>query len=110
MDSVAQVIHLPPPKFQELLSLLGAWSTKKLCTKRDLLSLIGKFAFAAKVVRSDPLFLHCLIDLSTSVTKLQHHITSNLEAGKKFVSGLTSYPHGMEFPFFQTKTGLTRLI
>ena len=82
MDSVAQVIHLPPPKFQELLLLLGDWSTKKKCTKRELLSLIGKLAFAAKVVRSGRLFLRCLIDLSTSVTKLHHHVTSNLEARK----------------------------
>ena len=75
MDYVAQVIRLPPHKFQELLSLLGDWSTKKKCTKRELLSLIGKLAFAAKVVRSGRLFLHCLIDLSTSVTKLHNHVT-----------------------------------
>ena len=80
MDSVAQVIRLPPPKFQELLSLLGVWSTKKKCTKRELLSLIGKLAFAAKVVRSGHSFLCRLI--STSVTKLHHHVTLNLEARK----------------------------
>ena len=82
MDSVAQVIRLPPPKFQEVLLLLSDWATKKKCTKRELLSLIGKLAFAAKVVRSGRLFLRRLIDLSTSVTKLHHHITLNLEARK----------------------------
>ena len=82
IDSVAQVIGLPPPKFQELLSLLSAWYTKKECTKRELLSLIEKLAFAAKVVRSGCLFLRHLIDLSTSVTKLHHHATLNLEARK----------------------------
>ena len=82
MDSVAQVICLPPPKFQELLLLLGDWTTKRKHTKRELLSLISKLAFAAKVVRSGHLFLCCLIDLSTSVAKLHHHITLNLEARK----------------------------
>ena len=82
MDSVPQVICLPPPKFQELLLLLADWSTKKKCTKRELPSLTGKFAFAAKVVRSSRLFLRHLTDLSTSVTKSHHHVTLNLEAGK----------------------------
>ena len=62
MDSVAQVISLPPPKFHELILLLGDWSTEKKCTKRELLSLIGKLAFAAKVVRLGRLFLRSLID------------------------------------------------
>ena len=82
MDSVAQVIRLPAPKFQKVLLILGDWTTKKKCTKRDLLYLIGKLAFAAKVVRSGRLFLRCLIDLSTSATKLHHYITLNLEARK----------------------------
>ena len=50
--------------------------------QKELLSLIGKLAFAAEVVRSGRLFLRRLIDLSTSVTKLHHHIILNLEAGK----------------------------
>ena len=76
--------YLPPQKFQKLLLLLADWATKKKCTKRELLSLIGKLAFAAKVVRSEvlELFLCCLIDLSTPVTELHHHISLNLEARK----------------------------
>ena len=50
-------------------------------TKRELLSLIGKLYFAAKVIPAGRIFLRRLIDLSTSVKKLHHHIT--LTAGAR---------------------------
>ena len=48
--------------------------------QRELLCLINNLAFAAKVVSSGHLFLRCLIDSSSSVTKLHQQITLNLEA------------------------------
>ena len=48
----------------------------------ELLSLIGKLSFAAKVVRSGRLFLRGLIDLSTTVRRLHHRISLNSEARK----------------------------
>eukprot|EP00731_Ephydatia_muelleri_P034979 Em0089g10a len=45
-------------------------------TKRELLSLIGKLSFA-KVAPAARLFLCHLIDLSTTVRKLHHHISLN---------------------------------
>ena len=79
IDSVKQEIRLPAEKCNELSCLLNCWVGKKKCTKRELLSLIGKLAFASKVVRSSQLFLCRFIDLSMSVKKLHHHISLNRE-------------------------------
>ena len=82
IDSDDQVIRLPDDKYSDLQSQLTQWIGKKKCTKRELLSLIGKLSFAAKVVRSGRLFLRRLIDLSTTARKLHHHINLNAEARK----------------------------
>ena len=74
-------VRLPPEKLQELLELLRGWSLIRKCTKRELLSLIGSLSFAAKVVKPGRMFLRRLIDLSTTVRRLDHHITLN--AGSK---------------------------
>ena len=80
IDTISQTIKLPADKFLALMSILKHWKNRKKCTKRDLLSLIGSLSFACKVVKSGRLFLRRLIDLSTSVPRLHHHITLNKEA------------------------------
>ena len=80
IDAVAQVIRLPKVKLDELLSELDKWSFKKKCTKRELLSLIGVLSFTAKVVKAGRTFLRRLIDLSTVVSSLGHHISLNQSA------------------------------
>ena len=62
-------------KFNDLMSMLAFWQRRKKCTKGELLSLIGSLSFAAKVVKPGRMFLRRLIDLSTSVSSLNHHIT-----------------------------------
>ena len=82
LDTVKMELRLPSDKLEALTSLLQQWSTtKKKATKRELLSLIGKLSFAAKVIPASHIFLRRLIDLSTSVKKLHHHIT--LTAGTR---------------------------
>ena len=44
------------------------------CRKRALLSLIGKLAFAAKVIPAGRIFVRRFLDASTKVTALHHHI------------------------------------
>ncbi len=80
IDSTSMQLRLPADKFKALLSLINTWINKKKCTKRDLLSLIGQLAFASKVIPSGRTFLRRLIDLSSSVSKLGHHISLNTEA------------------------------
>ena len=73
-------IRLPAEKLQQVKELLRSWGQRKKCTKRELLSLIGLLAFASKVVKPGRIFLRRLIDLSTTVTALDHYIYLNLDA------------------------------
>lgn len=77
IDTVSHVICLPPIWLAELKILLSAWLHKKKCTKRQLLSLVGKLSFASKCVKPGRLFLRRIIDLSTSVKHLHHHVDLN---------------------------------
>ena len=78
IDTVAQSIRIPEEKHTLLMALLKEWKGKQKCTKREVLSLICTLSFAAKVTKPGRIFLRRLIDLSTSVTKLHHHISLNL--------------------------------
>ena len=79
-DSTNFTIRITDDKYIELSTLLSTWRKRKKCTKRDLLSLIGKLSFACKVVRPGRIFMRRLITLSTTVHQLQHHITLNRQA------------------------------
>ena len=74
IDTVAQILTLPPDKLASLLQELKTFSTLHRCTKRALLSLIGKLAFAAKVTPAGRIFLRRLIDASTCAHSLHHHV------------------------------------
>ena len=77
LDSRKFTIQLPQDKLTNLLKL---WSRRRSCTKLELLSLIGKLSFAAKVVKPGRMFLRRLINLSTSVKSLHHHIYINKQS------------------------------
>ena len=80
LDSWDGVIRLPADKLQDLKRLLRIWREKKACRKRELLSLLGILNHACKAVRAGRSFLRRLIDLSTSVKKLDHFIRLNVNA------------------------------
>ena len=48
------------------------------------MSIIGKLGFATKVLRAGRMFLRRLIDISTTVKKLHHHIDLNVDVRKDF--------------------------
>ena len=80
VDSVAQVTRLSEEKFHALLTVLKTWSQRVVCTKRELLSLIGSLSFAAKVVPPGRTFIRRLIDLSCTTTSLDSTITLDDDA------------------------------
>ena len=80
LDSLRQEIRLPPAKLEAMLLELQRWTARKVATKRELLSLIGKLSFASRAVPAGRLFLRRLITLSTTVSQLHHHIRINAEA------------------------------
>ena len=77
VDSLSRSIRLPQDKVIALKSLLSSFITKRRCQKRELLSLIGKLSFAAKVIKPGRLFLRHLINLSTTVSNLNHYLSLN---------------------------------
>ena len=80
IDTEYMTIILPTEKYNKLMAQLRSWGKRRKCTKRELLSLIGTLSFAAKVVKPSRMFLRILINLSTTVSKLDHRVTLNAEA------------------------------
>ena len=75
LDSSSGTIRLPHQNLSELMATLQAWRQRRKCTKRSLLSLIGKLSFATKVVPAGWIFLRRLIDASMRAKHLEHHIS-----------------------------------
>ena len=69
--------RLPQDKVSELLMLISDFKTRKKCTKRELLSLIGCFSFASKVIVPGRTFLSRMIRLSCTVKELHFHVYLN---------------------------------
>ena len=82
INSAAMTMEIPEDKYQDSMTLLANWNNRRTSTKRQLKSLIGKLGFVSKVVRPGRMFLRRLIDLSTTVKLLHHHVTLNQESRK----------------------------
>ena len=80
LDTIAMEASITPERKDALLAELNQLYWCCRCKKRELLSLIGKLSFACKVVPTGRIFQHRLIDLSTSVEKLHHHLTLTKES------------------------------
>ena len=77
LDTVKGEMRLSDEKIQALKELIQKGHTRKACTKRELLSLIGKLAHACKVVRPGRLFLRRMIETATKARQLEHWIRLN---------------------------------
>ena len=93
IDSTDLTIKVPDDKRLDIETTLHTWSHRKKCTKRELLSLIGKLSFICKVIRPGRIFLRRLITLSTTVTQLHHHISLNKEAKADIQWWIQNLPH-----------------
>ena len=80
IDTANMTISLPTGKYKKLMVQLRTWGMRNKCNKRVLLSLIGTLSFTAKVVIPGRMFLRRLINLSTTVSKLDHRVALNAEA------------------------------
>ena len=56
IDTISSVVRLPKSKLSELKCMVFSWRSKRKCTKRELLSLIGSLSFACKVIRPGRIF------------------------------------------------------
>ena len=80
INSHNMTIEITSTKYNDCTTLLNSWAQKRTCTKRQLKSLIGKLGSIYKIVRPGRMFSRRLIDLTTTVKCLYHHITLNREA------------------------------
>lgn len=74
IDTLRMELRLPPDKLIELKNLVDQWKSKQASTKRQLLSLIGKLAHAAKIVKPGRTFLRRMLDVAHSVKDLNHYV------------------------------------
>ena len=75
-------LRISEDRVLETKTILAEWVGRRSGSKRKLLSLVGKLAFAARVVRSGRAFLGRLIALAKSVGPLHHHVRLTPEARK----------------------------
>ncbi len=69
INTLHKVIKVPPNKHSDMFSLLEEFTNKTVCTKRKLLSLIGKLYFISQAVRAGKTFLvHIILSLKESKT------------------------------------------
>lgn len=77
LDTQQRIVRLPDIKLRRLQKDIRKWESKKVCTKRELLSLIGQLQHACCVVRPGRSFLRRMIDLSKGVRELHHKVRLN---------------------------------
>ena len=74
IDGQKRELRISSDRMYEINTLLQDWAGKATCTKRQLLQLIGKLAFASRVVRMGRAFLGRLIQLSKKPKHLHHKV------------------------------------
>ena len=82
LDTQKMEMRLPKEKLEELKKLILKWLARKAGKKRDLLSLIGKLAHAAKIITPGCIFLRCMIDVAHKAKPLDHwvHLTAEFKS------------------------------
>ena len=63
IDTVAGELRLRPEKLQRLQALLESWGDRRVCSRKELESLVGLLNHACKVVRPGHSFLCRMLDL-----------------------------------------------
>ena len=76
IDTTRQELRLPEDKLRRLLETITEWKDRKVCTRRDMESLVGILQHACSVIPSGKTFLLRAISLLCSV-RCHHHIRLN---------------------------------
>ena len=79
IDSEQRQLRISADRLRDLSSELRAWLGIKRASKRQLLSLVGKLAFASKVVRTGRAFLGRLLAAAKTAKELHHHVKLNAD-------------------------------
>ena len=79
IDTIRGELRLPEDKLQRLLQTVKEWEQCKMCTCRELESLIGVLQHAARVIKPGRSFLGRVISLPSVAKQCHHHIQLNAE-------------------------------
>ena len=74
INTEEKTLKISQERMDDIRSEIDKWFNKRICTKRELLSVIGKLQFAAKVVNNGHMFLRRLIHKSKSAKNLHYKI------------------------------------
>ena len=77
LNSSKTKVRLPSRKLQEISLLVSQWQGKKSSTKKELESLVGKLAFASRVVKPGKTFLRRMYELLSGIRQPHHHVRLN---------------------------------
>ena len=80
IDTELQQLRISAARLRDLSAELDDWLGRSKATKRQILSIVGKLSFAAKVVRSGRAFISRLLSASKHAKALHHHVKLNREA------------------------------
>jgi len=80
LNTITMEASISDDRKRALLDELRWVKQRDKCTKRELLSLIGKLSFCCKVLPAGRIFLRRMIDLSTTVSRMHYRISLNTEA------------------------------
>ena len=98
LDTIKMELRLQKKKLDDLLLLHKQWIRPRIkkTMKRELLSLIGKLSFAAKVVQAGRIFLKRLIDPSTSAKITSPPHPPNSQCQRTDIQWVAGLPPGLE--------------
>ncbi|XP_034784462.1 uncharacterized protein LOC117409148 [Acipenser ruthenus] len=82
LNTVKFEASLPLAKLQRLLSLINNFQISSFIKKRDLLSLLGHFNFAIRIIPQGRTFISRLLALSSTVKNMNSHVKISAEARK----------------------------
>ena len=74
LDSTTMQARLPAEKRERIIALLGTWSGKRFCRRRELESLIGHLHHACKIAPQGRTFLRRMINLLCTFRRDDHPI------------------------------------
>ena len=110
IDTETGELRLPADKLSRLQQTIRYWASKRSCTKRDLLSLIGQLQHAATVVKPGRTFLRRMIDLAARFSRLDHHIHLNAQFRSDLQWWSLFLPDWNGSGFFQPKTPTAEVV
>ena len=79
LDSDSMQCRLPRDKVERIMKFIKELLSKRSCTKRELLQLLGHMNFASRVILAGRAFVSYLLALASSVSELHYYVHLNSE-------------------------------